>query len=124
MLKVRLVSFVLVLSTFSVTITASAQEINQPSSDGVVIHNVRLEPRGSATRAEPLPASLTIASSPLPDAPLPSREVPLAALAFGGQQQGRPSSSHPNSNRRKNIILGVIITAGIIGAIIIATQRD
>jgi hypothetical protein len=124
MLKSRLISFVLVLSTFSVTIRASTQEINQPSSDGVVTHSVQLEAQGPATGAEPLPASLTTASSPLPDAPLPSRKVSLAALAFAGQQQGRPSSSHPNSNRQKNIVLGVIITAGIICAIIIATQRD
>jgi hypothetical protein len=122
-MKTRVLALILVMSTSSVAVAASGQEIEPLSADGVITHNIRIT-RGVSAGAETLPVTTTMAESSLPDAPLPRLNLPRARFAAAGQQPGQSRPAHRHWGSQRDIVVGVIIVIAVVGAIVIATQRD
>jgi len=126
MQNTKMVALVIIASLSSTVVVASAQEIPQFEQREAVTESAASRPPKNAVLelAESNPSTASV----LPDAPVPAiQPVASNSLAFAvPQQPGNPNprASYPNSNRRKYILLGVICAAAIVGAIIIATQRD
>ena len=117
----KVLAVLLIASLSTTAIAASAQEAPKPQQrEGVTRRHVHAPAQSAGLQLAEL--------SSLPDAPVPvMKRLAPNHLAFAVPQQPGtqyPPTGHPNPNRRKYIVLGVICAAAVVGGILIATQRD